>query len=59
MILEKFLFVMCYKGSKFVKQGNREIEIITDDGLTEDIKNAEVKRYREDIKRDGIVIGIE
>lgn len=27
MTLEKFLFMMCYKGSKFVKQGNREIEI--------------------------------
>lgn len=47
MTLEKFLFMMCYRGSKFVKQGNREIEIITDDDLTEDMKNAEVKRYRE------------
>lgn len=51
--------MMCYKGSKFVKQVNREIEIITDDDLTEDMKNAEVKRYREDIKRDGIIIEIE
>lgn len=59
MTLEKFLFMMCYKGSKFVKQGNREIEIITDDDLTEDMKNAEVKRYREDIKRDGIIIEID
>lgn len=45
MTLGKFLFMMCYKGSKFVKQGNKEIEIITDDDLTEDMKNAEVKRY--------------
>ena len=59
MILEKFLFMMCYKGSMFVKQDDREIEIITDDDLTGDMKNAEVKRYREDIKRDGIVIEIE
>lgn len=59
MTLEKFLFMMCYKGSKFVKQDDREIEIITDDDLTEDMKNAEVKRYREDIKRDGIIIEID
>lgn len=51
--------MMCYKGSKFIKQGNSEIEIITDNDLTEDMKNAEVKRYREDIKRDGIIIEIE
>lgn len=59
MTLEKFLFMMCYRESKFVKQGNMEIEIITDDDLTEDMKNAEVKRYREDIKRDGIIIEID
>ena len=59
MTLEQFLFTMCYRGSKFVKQGNREIEIITDDDLTEDMKNAEVKGYREDIKRDGIIIEID
>lgn len=43
----KFLFMMQYTGSKFIKQMNREIEIITDDDLTEDIK------------RDGIIIEIE
>lgn len=59
MTLGKFLFMMCYEGSKFVKKGNKEIEIITDDDLTEDMKNAEVKRYREDIKRDAIIIEIE
>lgn len=59
MTLGKFLFMMCYEGSKFVKKGNKEIEIITDDDLTEDMKNSEVKRYREDIKRDAIIIEIE
>lgn len=59
MTLEKFLFMMRYTGSKFVKQGDMEIEIITDDDLTEDMKNAEVKRYREDIKRDEIIIEID
>lgn len=59
MKLEKFLFMMQYTGSKFIKQMNREIEIITDDDLTEDMKKCRVKRYREDIKRDGIVIEIE
>lgn len=59
MTLGKFLFMMCYKGSKLVKQGNKEIEIITDNDLTEDMKNSEVKRYREDIKRDAIIIEIE
>lgn len=37
----------------------KQKEIITDDDLTEDMKNAEVKRYREDIKRDGIIIEID
>lgn len=60
MTLEQFLFTMWYTGRKFiVKKGDTEKEIASDGDLTEDMRNAGIKRYREDIIRDSIVIEIE
>lgn len=60
MTLEQFLFTMWYTGRNFiVKKEDTETEIVSDCDLTENMRNAEIKRYREDIIRDSIVIEIE